>query len=318
MEKTEKKNTSKKDMESLFPSTPPWIQKFIFKALNVEFITAKHDKDNLELTICKVKGNKPRPAMPLDFGLELGVPELPIIAAIFARMGYIVFSTRSTLEVAHIEVDSYFGALDYMWEHCDFVDKRMTIPIGVSSGGSLALGMAADPCASAYSVIGAIGLSPYHDLVEMYPYMRECVNDNNYQKDYPYEFEVLDLYKGYAEKNMMDFDANGTPIVKAEYEAASPKNFIKDINGKILLVHGKADKIVPVEQAVKNYELAKSLGKDVRLKIVPGKSVHTPPNKMLNLTNLIGEIKAAVEIWRFLDRIKREVYLENYDGRPTY
>jgi len=316
MEMTAKKNTSKKDMESLFPKTPQWIQNFLFKVLNVEFITAKHGKDNCELTICKVKGNKPRPAMPLDFGLELGVPELPIIAAIFARFGYIVFSTRSILEVAHTEVDSYFDALDCIWENYGFVDKRLTIPIGVSSGGSLALGLAADPRASAYNIKGAIGLSPYHSLLEMYPYMRDYVKNNKDPNDYHYE--VLKLYKEYAETNMMDFDTNGTPIVKAEYEAASPENFIKDIIAKILLVHGEADKIVPKEQAVKNNELAKSLGKDVRLKIVPGESVHTPPNEMLKIKNLIGEIKTAVEIWRFLDRIKREVYPENYNSRPTY
>jgi dipeptidyl aminopeptidase/acylaminoacyl peptidase len=117
---------------------------------------------------------------------------------------------------------------------------------------------------------------------------------------------------------MLDFDENGTPRVKAAYAMASPSNFIKDINVPILLVHGKADKIVPFEQAVKNYELAKSLGKDVRLKLVPGESVHNPPEEMLKITNLIGEIETAVEILRFLDRIKRGVYPENYEGRPTY
>jgi dipeptidyl aminopeptidase/acylaminoacyl peptidase len=146
--------------------------------------------------------------------------------------------------------------------------------------------------------------------------MCDYLNKNNDVNDY--HWKVLNLYKMYAESEMMDFDENGTPRVKGAYAMASPKNFIKDINVPILLVHGKADKIVPSEQAAKNYELAKSLGKDVRLKIVPGESVHNPPEEMLKMTNLIGEIETAVEIWRFLDRIKREVYPENYDGRPTY
>ena len=311
-----RKKVSPEDIRAVFKGEDTPALKFLRKAIRVETIKFKHGNKNLEAMIYKPVGKGPWPLMPFDAGLRTGVHELVFIATILARAGYVVYGTRSRLEVAHVEVDDYFSGIDHIWKNMDFVDKNITVPIGVSSGGSLALGLAADPFSSAYNIRGTIALGGYNDLIEMYAHMCNYLGKNNDQNDY--HWKVLDLYKRYAESEMMDFNKNGTLRIKSAYSTASPKNFIKDIKVPILLVHGKDDKIVPSEQAVKNYELAKSLGKDVRLKIVPGESVHNPPEKMLNITNLIGEIETAVEIWRFLDRIKREVHPENYDGRPSY
>lgn len=67
------------------------------------------------------------------------------------------------------------------------------------------------------------------------------------------------------------FGLGGTPEQKPEnYREASPVNFVERITASLLIVHGDADRDVPVSQAVEMAEALKRAHKDYELMVIPG------------------------------------------------
>jgi acetyl esterase/lipase len=262
----------------------------------VERIDFQHSNGQmLKARLYKPVGKGPWPLIVLDGGKDTGVIgkyELKFVAELLARTGYVVYGTTSKQEVAHTEVHDYYAGIDHIWKHFDFV-KHETIIMGLSAGGALALEMAGDINASKYGVMKVIVMSTYPDLPQMYYFARDYIIDKDPSD---HRVKVDADYIDYAEKLLKFPDTN-----PKEYAAASPKNYLRNIKVPILILHGVGDEVVPIDMGIELYNLAKEEGKDVKLIMLPGQTVHADTNEMLtNLPDGIGMIENILEIWKFL------------------
>jgi len=296
---------SAKLIPSVLPSLPSAIFPYTFgPPKDIEMIDFQHSTgktffknekgEPLAARLYKPAGKGKWPILAFDAGLRtgvIGIFELRPVAEIVARWGYVVYGTTSSLEVAHQEVDDYFAGIEHIRKNFDFVTDEV-IATGLSSGGALSLGMAADEKAMKYGVRKVVAMSTYADLTEMYYYMCDYIKTHDPND---HRTKVLIDYKNYSEEVFK------TPETAPDiYEAASPKNFIKNITVPILLLHGIRDSVVPVEQSEKLYKVAKQLGKDVKLRLLPGQTVHADLKEMLEIQEFIGMDSNIMDIYRFL------------------
>lgn len=103
--------------------------------------------------------------------------------------------------------------------------------------------------------------------------------------------DAADLYRHVkasrdpSAKNLLDEFVpmvGGTPEqVPGEYEIRSAVNYVDGIQAAVLLIHGEKDPLIPVEQALRMYDLLRERGRTVSLKTYPneGHCVNDPAGR---------------------------------------
>lgn len=251
----------------------------------IEFTYLSGGKE-LQALLYKPAGSGKWPLIAFDAGLETGVHELPLLAAALALAGHVVVGTRSRLEVAREEAEDYIACTNSARHTFDFVGDK-TFFAGISSGAAIMLlaGTMAYPN-------GIIAVAPYANLARAYYYAKAKLAGPLR----PYIRRVLQNYIDHAERT------GKTPeTAQHEFLAASPENFVHKIRSKTLLLHGADDEIVPVRDSIKLYEIMKAYSKNVKLKIVLGEGLHSPPDEMLtDIVDFAGLVQIIAHTIAFL------------------
>ncbi|MFN3966641.1 MAG: alpha/beta hydrolase family protein, partial [Endomicrobiia bacterium] len=238
------------------------------KLLNIEVLTFWHkvEKRHLKAQLWKPLNlkNKKIPLVAFDVGLQYRIWNIPIFACAIAKLGFAVIGTEySRVEIAKGEIKDIVNAIKFCHENFDFLDNR-TFLVGVSMGGATMLNIASK-YENELNIKAVIALAPFADLARAYYYAIAFV------KTTPKKDPRTGLLKLYL-KHVYTVPH----INPKEYALRSPSNFVPFINCPVLLIHGKNDKIVPVDHSLELYYKMLYLGKNVELRLVPGEGVHTP------------------------------------------
>lgn len=282
-----------------FISSIPYTLDFLSFLFNVErkdftMNFGQHSgENNIDITYYKPMGDGPFDVILFDSGLRTGVRELPLIAIWLARMGYVVVGVYSEREVFKDEGKDFVTALSFM-RYLPFVSKR-AIPIGISSGGAVALRLAADQTAVQLGVVGSIAIDTYYDIRRMHYYAHNYVA--THEPD-DHRTKVLQRY--------IDYEKGVTPEKDPEVFAnADIIPIIPQIQVPVLLVHGVSDQIVPVEESIDLFTALKQHKKEAYLKLVVGEGVHAPPiDFVFDFIDTIGLIETIAAVKGFLKTLK--------------
>ncbi len=129
------------------------------------------------------------------------------------------------------------------------IDEDRIGLFGISLGGTMAL-LTSTQEEVAFVIDGA----GWVDLAELYRFL------SKYPPNTPQKI-IVDTIES----------ALDTPEENPEmYRLSSPINYVDQMTGKILIVHGDKDNMVPLEQSKILYEKLKGLGKTVELKVIEG------------------------------------------------
>lgn len=275
-----------------FASAVPYIVDFLSPLFGVEKgdFAVLRDDGNIVGTYYKPIGKGPFNVIPFDCGLKKGVRELPHLALWLARMGYVVAGIYSTSEVFGKEGDHFVAGLEHL-KNEPFVGRKM-LPIGLSSGGAVALRLAAnEEAVNRLGIVGAIAIGTYCDIRRMHYYA------HNYVATHPAENHRTKVLQEY-----IDYENGATPETHPEvFAAAAVEPVLPHIRVPVLLIHGVADEVVPVDESVKLFWLLKAYGKDVRLDIVLGEGIHAPQIEFItDLPDIIGIVQTIAATKSFL------------------
>ncbi|MBU2567656.1 MAG: prolyl oligopeptidase family serine peptidase [Elusimicrobia bacterium] len=257
----------------------------------------KSDKRQLRAQLCKPSRLVPGRKIPLvafDVGLQFRVWEIPLFAQIISLYGFAVVATEyNRIEIARGEIEDIVSAIRYARNSFEFVDSK-TLLVGVSMGAASMLNIAAK-YQKELGIAGIAALAPFADLARAYYYATAYTMTR--PKDDP-RVGLLKLYLKHI---------YAMPHIKPqEYISRSPTNFVPYIDCPVMLVHGKNDKIVPVDHSLELYYKMLYLGKDVKLRLVPGEGVHTPLlfSEQLRSLNFIGFLQSCLLTLKFLKNFR--------------
>ena len=245
------------------------------------------------------------PLVLFDAGLRAGIigddKELPAVGICLALLGNAVLGTKSRQEVGFTEVADYICAMDVARNNFSF--SNATVPVGVSSGSALALGVAANSDAvSKHGIKGVIGMGGYANLAWEYDYAKQYISSENTKQD-PYALKILAKYISYA--NELGVSPASNPEL---FKDSSPEFFAGRINVPIFLISGEKDQVNPASEMEKLYNQLLSSGKDIQFKATRGWGIHTPFDSMTAWNVLV---KSAVRD-NFLGLVDSVIHVTNF------
>jgi len=270
----------------------------ILKFLNIETIDFRHkvNKRELRAQIWKpfnIK-NKKIPLIAFDVGLQYRIWDIPLFACVMAKLGFAVVGTEySRIEIARGEIKDIVNVIKFSQQNFNFLDGS-TILVGVSMGGATMLNIASK-YENELNIKAVVALAPFADLARAYYYAIAFV------KTTPKKDPRVSLLKLYLKHTYVVPHIN-----PEEYKLRSPSNFVPFINCPVLLIHGKNDKIVPVDHSLELYYKMLYLGKNVELRLVPGEGIHTPLllKEHIKRFNFIGFLQSLFYTVCFLKKFR--------------
>jgi len=172
--------------------------------------------------------------------------DIEVYSRAFAKNGITVLAPRYT--DASDGVISAVRALRKIKE-MGFGDYERIGLFGISLGGTVSL------LASTQELIGfVVDVGGWVDLADLYLHL------SKFSTGTPQRY-IADLVRSTL----------GEPEESGElYELSSPVTYVDRISGRVLIIHGSEDTMVPPSQSLKLYEKLKSLGRDVEYYIVEG------------------------------------------------
>ncbi|MFH8119982.1 MAG: prolyl oligopeptidase family serine peptidase [Candidatus Aenigmatarchaeota archaeon] len=270
------KNFIFESKEKILKKVNPFsVWKKVFSERPLEEICFTHVSHGRKLRgyICKPKDLEKCPLLPFDVGFLFRPWEIPLLTGAFAKMGYAVLGTEYKKEVMKSEVEDITSAIKTARKF-PFYDGKIILA-GISMGASAMLKIAAEKNEIKKEIKYVIAMAPFANIAYMYLYAKEYAR--------LYDDWRAKLLAGYLEH------ARGLHPFTHEKESRirSPINYVHKIECPVLFIHGKKDKIVPVDESISLYKEMISAGKTAELKIVSGEGIHTPfpvNNDFMSLT----------------------------------
>lgn len=213
------------------------ISQFITPIENTEGYYITYMSDGLSITgyIIKPAGDGPFPAIIYNHGSINGVAE-PEALYELARLRYVVVASNYRENGGSQGVEDFGGedvndVLNIITaaKNLKYVNINKICMLGESHGGQMSL----LALSRTDDIKAAIVLFPITDLLSLSSYY-ESINPENYL------LKLLERKVGGSIK-----------AIPEEYEKRSPINFARQINTPLLILHGEADKTVPIDQSYK-------------------------------------------------------------------
>ncbi|MEW6041078.1 MAG: prolyl oligopeptidase family serine peptidase [Elusimicrobiota bacterium] len=271
------------------------MTKLIKTLLGVESIDFYHNSQGRQLKAqmwkpVKVGGSKKIPLVAFDVGLQFRIWDISLFPAIIASLGFAVVGTEyRRIEIAKGEVTDIVNLIEFTKKEFNFVLDKVIL-VGVSMGAATMLKIASK-FGKELNVISVVSIGAFADLARAYYYALAFVKDKPKTQMH---VNLLNLYIRHIFAS--------PSVIPWEYTERSPSNFVPFIECPVLFIHGRKDKIVPVDHSLELYYKMLYLGKDVTLALVPGEGIHTPLRifHMLNGLNVFGFLKALWLTAKFL------------------